>query len=309
MGIPRMIARAVVQEHKYKPITGNGLLIGRQTMSLTVDEAVALVESEGVKPNSSVLSGAKNLTDNETRAGKGRGFIKDTAFFSLFSDATFKALDVTDYEGAEIVHNMHEPVPLSLHNTVDFMWNGSCLDNMADPMAAMRNTVNMLKPGGRVVMMEMGTPHHGSYLMYSPAWFFDFFAINNFADCKVYVCLFEPTHYAMVKGPLDLFVWKDFQATLRKFPYDLLPWHKAVLIYTVAEKGPDSTADRCPIQGQYRQDHEPYVKSFNRFAASPRPLLRRKPSEMTMTQSYDLVSTVDTTVEFMDVEFLGSLEG
>ncbi len=86
MGIPRMIARAIVQEHKYKPITGSGLLIGRQTMPFTIDEAIALVESEGVTPRKSLLSRAKNFlsnaTDDETRYGKGHGVIKDTTFFS-----------------------------------------------------------------------------------------------------------------------------------------------------------------------------------------------------------------------------------
>ncbi len=168
-------------------------------------------------------------------------------------------------------------------------------------MAAMRNTANMLKPGGRVVMMEMGSPHHNAYTMYSPAWFFDFFAINNFADCKVYVCLFEPTPYAIFNGPFDLFVWKNFEATVRQFPFDHLPRHKAALIYVVAEKGENSTADRCPVQGQYRPDQKPYEEAFVRFAASPRPLLRRKPSEITMTHAYKLIPT-------LDIDFIGSLE-
>jgi SAM-dependent methyltransferase len=304
MGIPKPIARAILAEHKYKPITGNGLLIGRQTISLSVDEAVALIKSEGIEPKASLLSGSRDgLIDNHTRAGKEHGWIKDTAFFSLFCDANFKALDVTDYEGAEIVHDMHEPVPESLHNTVDFMWNGSCLDNMFDPRTAMRNTTNMLKPGGRVLMMEMGSPHHGAYIMYSPAWFFDYFAINNFADCKVYVCLMEPEGNAMLNGPFDLFIMKNWVATIRKFPHLHLPSHKAVLIYTVAEKGLDSTANLCPVQGQYRPDHTHYLEAFKRFEASSRPLLRRKPSEITRSETYDFISIIDK-----DFEFIGSIE-
>jgi len=272
MAIPRMVARAILQEHRYRPVTGNGMLIGRQTMPFTLPEAVEMIKSEHVPLRFDPASvEPSKLVDTTTRVGKGHGYMNDTGFFSLFCDAKFVALDVTDYEGAEIVHDMHTPIPDSLVNAFDFIWNGSCLDNMFDPGTATRNTAKMLRPGGRVVMMEIGTPHHNGYTIYSPAFFFDYFAINRFADCKVYVCFFQPEQVHF--GPFYVFEWPFFDASLWQFP---MAKNMAVINLVIAEKGPDSTWDQIPVQGQYRPSHDVYRAAFDRFVAHPRPKLRLK---------------------------------
>ncbi len=43
--------------------------------------------------------------------------------------------------------------------------------------------------GGRILHIECATGVPGAYLMYSPEWFFSYYAINNFIDCKVYVTI------------------------------------------------------------------------------------------------------------------------
>src|SRR4051794_19953188 len=50
MGISLMIARAILQEHRFRPITGEGVLIGRQTMTFTPAEALRIIKEEGVSP-------------------------------------------------------------------------------------------------------------------------------------------------------------------------------------------------------------------------------------------------------------------
>jgi SAM-dependent methyltransferase len=292
-----MIARAILAEHRYRPIQGEGLLIGRQTMPFSVFEALQMLRDESVEVRPNIDPRASSLLDTTTRYGAGKGQISDVGFFSLFCDTRFRALDVTDYEGAEIVHDMHMPIPDELVETVDFMWNGSCLDNMFDPATAMRNTVRMLKPGGRVLLMEIGTPHHNAYTMYSPAFFFDYFAINNFADCKVYVCLFEPEH--IHSGPFDMFVWKRYEATLGQFPLSLFPPNLAVVNYVVAEKGLNSTWEKTPVQGQYRPDQAPFREAFARFAASPRPVLRRGPSESAGSKFSAVIEQTHPDIEYV----------
>jgi SAM-dependent methyltransferase len=297
MGIPAPIARAILQEHKYRPITGSGLLIGRQTMPFKPADAARIVREEGVALRPGIDLASPALIDTTTRYGKERGYINDVGFFSLFCDAKFRALDVTDYEAAEIVHDMCTPIPDDLAGTVDFMWNGSCLDNMFDPATAMRNTVRLLRPGGRVVLMEIGTPHHNAYTMYAPAYFFDYFAINNFADCKVYVCLFP--FREINDAQFDLFVWKNYDATLWQFPLELLPPDVGVISYVVAEKGPNSTWDKNPVQGQYRPDQTPYKQAFERFAASPRPLMKRARGPKTASRYANFLRTPHPHIEFV----------
>jgi len=296
MGIPAPIARAMLQEHKFKPITGNGLLIGRQTMPYSVDQAVRMVREEGVSLRDDVDLTSTALIDTSTRYGKGLNYINDAGFFSLFSDAQFKALDVTDYEGADIVHDMCVPIPDSLENSIDFLWNGSCLDNMFDPATALRNTVRLLRRGGRAVLMEIGTPHHNAYTMFSPAYFFDYFALNEFADCKVYSCLFPWRNIHTAK--FDLFCWKNYEATLTQFPFDKLPADSALISYVIAEKAADSTWDRNPVQGQYRPDHAPFRAGFSRFRSSLRPSIWKPASPEALDRYSGFLSGYDAEVEF-----------
>jgi SAM-dependent methyltransferase len=287
-----MIARAILQEHLYRPLGGAGMLIGRQTMPYSVDRAVQFLREEGVALRNGIDTASGALIDTSTRHGAGHNYISDVAFFSLFSDMSIRTLDVTDYEGAEIVHDMHDPIPDTLAERFDFIWNGSCLDNMADPATAMQNTFRMLKAGGRVFMMEIGTPHHNAYTMYSPAFFFDYFAINDFADCKVYACMFQAE--AVHTGPFDFYVWRSFENTLWQFPMDAFPSGTALISFVIGEKGAQSSWQRKPVQGQYRPDHGPYRAAFQAYAAAPRPRLK-------------LPQRAGTVTDHPSIEYVGSL--
>ena len=50
----------------------------------------------------------------------------------------------------------------------------------------------------------------GAYLMYSPEWFFSYYAINNFKDCKVYVTIAEEEGKALHMFDVELYHWQPF---------------------------------------------------------------------------------------------------
>ena len=85
------------------------------------------------------VNASQIVTDSDTRRAEGAGFISDASFFRLFSNATYHCLDVSDYEGAEIVHDLCQDVPENLHEQFDVTVNGSCLDNIFDPATAIKN--------------------------------------------------------------------------------------------------------------------------------------------------------------------------
>lgn len=271
MGIMAPVARAILREHAHRPLTGDGLLIGRQTVPLTLAEARAMMAEEGVAERADFDASADWVHDKSTRVAQGRNYISDLAFFALFSDISFRTLDVTDYEGAEIVHDMHEPVPEHLHGAFDFIWNGSCLDNMFDPGAAMLSTGRMLKPNGRVICMEMATRHFNAYASFSQSWFFDYFAANAYADCKVYAMCFEPK--LLQTGPYHLFCASDYESIELQFSEKSVPSTWAILTLCIAEAGPDTTWDRKPIQSQYRPDPNSLKAMFETYQNTGRPVM------------------------------------
>lgn len=261
MGIMIPVVRALLREHKRRPLTGRGLLIGRQTVPLTIQEARELLAEEGID-----CINDQPALDTFTRFGRDRGFVSDIGFFSMFCDVLWRTLDVTDYEGAEIVHDMHEPVPSELAGQFDFIWTGSCLDNMFDPATAMKSSARMLAPGGRVVCMEMSSAHFDAYTMYSQAWFFDYFAVNGFAECAVYSCVFDPED--IWDGPYNVYAPTGYDSASQHFSLKGHPG-KALITLAFAERGEESTWDRMPIQYPYRPDHEVYRAAFERFGPGP----------------------------------------
>ena len=161
---------------------GKAAFIGRQTIPLTEAQAIEMILSEGL----TLRDSARVSVDSDTRSARGHNFIDEVTFFNLFTSLEIVFIDVTDYEGASVVHDMCEPLPSNLKGKFDFVWNGSCLDNIFDAAAAQRNSCDLLATNGRIVTMEMANSHYGSYGAFSQGWFFDYYAINNFLRAYSY---------------------------------------------------------------------------------------------------------------------------
>ena len=266
MGISTHIFRAILREHKRRPLRGKGLLIGRQSVFFNLDTAKSIGLSEHVP-----LIDIKSEGDHETRSGGG---LLDYDLFSSFSDIHMDALDVTSYENANIIHDMHKPVPAELYDQYDFIYDGSCMDNLFNPAEFLKNCSRMLKPDGRLIAIEHGSAFPGGYLLYSPDYFLDFFAINNYLDTQVFVCDFighrSPHH---IQSPWMLWNWNPLRNG-RVIEHSSHPSHLNRLNLIIAEKGNLSTNDHMPIQGQYRTNeglNEPvYQEACERFLNSTR---------------------------------------
>ena len=266
MGMPRQIARLLLHEHRHRPIAGDILMLGRQTVYLAPPAAVQLVKDVlgAVRP------GAEPEVDPFTTIGKERGTVSDRGFFGLFSEGKVVALDVSDYEGAEIVHDMTAPLPAALEGRFDFIYNGSCLDNMFDPALALKNMSRLLRPGGRVVHLEHGSLWPGAYLMYSMDWFYDYYVINDWADCKAYLALWDD-----VQGPWDLYGWQPVMQVKDHgvfYGESLVTTPRHAYAIVLAEKGEASTWEKAPLQSKYRPPavRNDYFAGAKRFLLSPR---------------------------------------
>ena len=116
--------------------------------------------------------------------------MSDAAPFKLLGARSVKALDHSPYEGADVIHDFRYPVPSHLHGTADFILDGSTLDNVFTPSIVLQNYAKLLRPGGRLLMENAFSAHNTAYVMMPPMWYLDYFVINKFVDCKVYIILF-----------------------------------------------------------------------------------------------------------------------
>jgi SAM-dependent methyltransferase len=263
MGVHWSMIRYIIDECKYMPIRGSVLLIGRQTVHITPAKFYKLLYQEGMQVN----TGAPITLDTYTRAGAKRGLISDYSFFKILGADHVSAMDVSDYEGADIIHNLDTPIPTNLEGKFDFIFNGSVLDNVFDPVMALKNISRMLAPNGRVIHFEHASNCvNNAYLQFSPNWFFDYYVINGYSDCKTYLAIFD-----------DLDEPWSFYACIHaneSEPSQFASPHFAMTAVT-AEKCHSSSWNRNPIQGQYRsrKEWDEYMNHLQFIERSVRPVL------------------------------------
>ena len=252
MGIDRNFAAIILQEHAKKTFGPKLVTVGRQTVLMEADEARALAISSGLKVGPEPKSVP---VDTDTLAGAGNAFIRDDAFFKLMGIKNAKSLDVTDYEGADIICDLNEPLDEKLEGTADVIIDGSTLDNVFDPAMALRNLTKMLSDNGRIFLFNMGSNHNVPYIIPTPLWLFDYFVVNAFTRCDVYVVATSPQGVNVLM--LD-------PETIKQPPWipNVTAGDAAIHLIVVAERGPSSTCDKTPVQHQYRS--EAVVKAYER---------------------------------------------
>ena len=246
MGISPLHAELLILEHKRKPLPPVVHLLGRQTVILGIDRAIALIRSHGVEPHPVGLE-----IDRQTLGAQSVGaeYVSDRTFFGMLGVHKVLAIDHADYEGAEIILDLNEPVPEAYHGSVDFVFGGSVLDNIFDPAAYMKNVARLLKPGGRLFDQNILSQHHHPYCLVSPAWVLDYFVVNRFRYCLVYVTEHAGAGFAHVYAlePSADDLTSDFGPPRGGIP---------IGFSVVAEKGPHSTSELSPIQDQYRSEQD-----------------------------------------------------
>lgn len=284
MGLGYEMVEALVREHAHRPLAGNVVTIGKQTIYFQPQEIMALLREHGHSP----ALGPDDLQLDRSTVGRrhshaGLDLISDSALFALLGVPRLLAIDHSDYEGADIIHDLTKPLPDALRGFADFVVDGSTLDNTFDPARTITNFVDFLKPGGRLLMINQYSNHHNPYVMLPPLWYLDYFAMNRFVDCKVYIVLYPQGTRAAAGGHsnafcIDLRCLLDKERQVSTFVSD---WEMGVIV--LAEKGTNSTSHIYPSQQHYRppEESETYRANLAVIAASARPHLVRTRGSIT----------------------------
>lgn len=268
MGFFSIANHLMLQEHRYRPITGKVLMIGRQNTALTGTNVTEMLRDYGI-PQRTTDYEIDASTVHKVASAPPAPFITDRAFFRAFADCEVMAIDVSDYEGAEIVHDLTVPIPKSLRGQFDFIYDGSTLDNVFDPPTAIRNLDGLLRPGGRMVLMNWTNSRPNAYTMLSPDWFMDFFALNEYEDAKCYVV--EIDNPATSIWQYDPYVVAP--SGHEGYQISSITSHGLRATVCLAVKGARDAVPANPVQKQYRRDHAVYIASAKRWHHSPRPPL------------------------------------
>ena len=271
------LARLIVREHLYKPLDGKVLCLGRQSIVMNYEQVLELFAQESYSPSEDVQRKLKLTLDEETRGGGDLDRISDKAFFDLFGVRELVSMDVSAYEGADIIHNLNLPVPEHLNGQFDFIIDGGTFDHLFDVRVAFENLVKLLRPGGRVLQWNAASNFTGSaYLSFGPDFCYDYYVSNQFADCQVYV--------VEVRNPGQDELW-DFYLFEGTGDYVAFRSPHVQMTVVMAEKGLHSTWDRMPVQAKYRDETlwEPYRQGQKLISTSTRKPLTGSKKGLTLS--------------------------
>ena len=245
MGISLLHAELIIREHKFRPLPETVHLIGRQTVHLSYSRTIEILHEHGLIP-APVPIDVDRTTSYAIAAGQ--DFISDQTFFGLLGVMHVRAIDHSDFEGADIILDLNNPIPAEFAGTAQFVYGGSVLDNVFDPAAYIRNIARLMAPGARLIDQNIASFHFHPYLIASPAWYFDYFVLNGFDDCKVYfVQAGAITYLYGLELDADDSLIGDFGSA---------GLNSAFGVVVLAEKGVQSSWDRSPSQDQYRDATE-----------------------------------------------------
>jgi len=101
-------------------------------------------------------------------------------FFALLGAKEIFSIDVSDFEGATILHDMNQPLPHSLISSFDVVLDGGTLEHIFDLPTALRNATQMVRPNGRFISLTQANNFcgHGFY-QFSPELFYRFLCSKN----------------------------------------------------------------------------------------------------------------------------------
>ncbi|WP_425908286.1 class I SAM-dependent methyltransferase [Nitrobacter sp. TKz-YC02] len=117
------------------------------------------------------------------------------------------SIDASAFEGASLIHDFNLPIPENLREQFDTFLDFGSIEHIFDVAQVVDNIVNLVKPGGQILVgtNANGFPSHGLY-QFSPEFFYSLFSKRNgFEDTSVFlVNLSRPKMWNLIKRPVEL---------------------------------------------------------------------------------------------------------
>ncbi len=100
--------------------------------------------------------------------------------FTFLGAETFNEMDFSDYEGADVLHDLNSPVGDQLSEKYSVVYDGGSLEHIFNISEALRSSMRMVKLGGHLIMQNPSNNWfgHGFYQL-SPEFYFRALAEEN----------------------------------------------------------------------------------------------------------------------------------
>jgi hypothetical protein len=159
MGIDIHSAKFLRSEVKRGLALGQMLTLGHQAVYMDGEAYRALIKSLGISGQETV-------------------FADD--FFRGLGAKSVDVMDASNYEGANVLHNLNEPISRELTEKYDCVFDGGSLEHVFNFPMALKNCLEMVKVGGRFITITPTNAQcgHGFY-QFSPELFYSALCAEN----------------------------------------------------------------------------------------------------------------------------------
>jgi hypothetical protein len=252
MSIHSVTLHFMLAASKNRPISGNYLSIGKQSVLIDELRISSLLEMYGYPR---VKKSSIDSTTRKTLSG-----VQDDDLLRAFSNANYDCLDKSDYETANEILDLNSPnIPPDLQQKFAFLFDGGTLDNVFSPSQAIINIAKMVAVGGRILNFNLGTGWPGVYCAPSCEWFFSYYAVNQFANVRVFLAV---PIVSDRKWPDPAFAVFSYSPYFSRNPaYDPLESARrsaptGSFVVCLAERAASSTVNAIPTQSHYLEAGE-----------------------------------------------------
>ncbi len=189
---------------------GRTLMLGRQGLHVERDDPIGvnIIARRGVCERLQDLAGADNYCE---------------PLFRLLGATDVSSMDMSAFEGADIVHDLNRPVDDVFHEAFDTIFDGGTLEHVFDFPAAIANVKSMLRVGGLFLAATTANNFlgHGFY-QFSPELMWRVFGSGSgFEVVKMLLC--EATGMpTMVEAPDPAALQRRVEIMVTKAPTYLM---------------------------------------------------------------------------------------
>lgn len=234
MGISLACAQLLAEEHRRRAFSGAVLQLGRQRCAFDPGVFNRWCKDHGITLAQPMPEGAP---------------ADDKTFFRALGFSDVQSLDRSDFEGADVIADLNEPLPAALAARFDMVFNGGTLEHVFDVRAALSNVHHLVREGGRAIHVAPASNQldHGFY-SFSPTLFADYYAANAWEIPVSYV--FQARDW---ESPWTVYRYDPgaLEAGASRFHDVRVSGVTMAGVWMVAEKTARSTANAIPQQGQY----------------------------------------------------------
>lgn len=227
MGLDTNAIQFLVSAHKMGVRFGRTVMLGRQSLHIFPGTVSAMLARGGL------------ATAKFQEAAKTCDYAEP--LFEALGATQVDAMDNSAFEGAKLVHDLNQPVPPEWKEQFDVVYDGGTLEHVFNFPVALRNAMELLRPGGRLFIHTCANNlcGHGFY-QFSPELFYRALSLENGFEVERMI-IFRVGPYGRWHEVSDPDKIRERVELITFMPVQMLVQARRVKIVPIFEKTPQQS--------------------------------------------------------------------